>query len=177
MAVFKLVHAQQRTKSVTDFAKEIEELAPNANSQNANTRRKEMWKTRSTYTEDQIEDIVSTVIVGKYSMRKPDKTKSDISPRKNPNFPPNYTPHEPHKYPARGKTCAACNSETILQGPQHANPQQSVPPLKRRRKSATPGLWLHLLRSDSKPHRRCRGRPHSPQHDNTLSLHINGSQL
>ena len=32
-----------------------------------------------TYTEDQIEGTISRVIAGQYSMRKPDKTKSDTS--------------------------------------------------------------------------------------------------
>ena len=50
------------------------------------------------------------------------------------------TPHEPHKTSTQlvTKPVLLANNETILQGPKHANPKQSVPSVKQRRKSATP---------------------------------------
>ena len=167
------MHAQQGKKSITVFAKEIEELAPNANSQNANTRRKEMWKTRSTYKEDRIEGIVSTVIVGKYSMRKPNKTKSDISRRKCPNFPPHYTLHEPHNYPAHGKTCAVCKQRNRFAG----SPACKSTTVRALTEAEGEISYTYEDQTLSPTYIVEVGCIHITQHDNILSLHINGSQL
>ena len=166
------MHPQQGKKSITVFAKEIEELAPNANSQNTNTRRKEMWKTRSTYTEDRIEGIVSTLIVGKYSMRKPNKTKADINRRKCPNFPPHYTPHEPHKCPAHGKTCAACKQRNHFAG----SPACKSTTVRAFTEAEEEISYTYEDQTVSPTDIVEVGWIHITQHDNTLSLHINGSQ-
>ena len=123
------------------------------------------------YTEDQIEDIVSHVIAGKYSMRKPgktkpDKTKSDIS-RKCPNCPSHYTPHEPHKCPACGKTCVACKQRNHFVG-SPACKSTTVRTLSDAEEE------ISYIYEDQT---RSPGRIHTTQHDNTVSLHINGSQL
>ena len=229
MAVFKLIHAQQGTKSITVFAKEIEELATQCQfTERQYTKERAMKdaiifgtsderlrqealakdldypllmkaalgyeqsrKASGTikastaldtasnvmYTEDQIEDIVSRVIAGKYSMRKPgktkpDKTKSDIS-RKCPNCPSHYTPHEPHKCPAHGKTCVACKQRNLFAG-SPACKSTTVRALSGAEEEIS---YIYEDQTRSPADIVEVGCIHTTQHDNTVSLHINGSQL
>ena len=140
------------------------------------------------YTEDQIKDTVSCVIPGKYSMRKPRttkpaKTKSDIS-QKCPNCPnhksnqpkvpkSHYTPHQPHKCPAHGKTCAACKQQNHSAG-SLACKSTTVHALSEAEEEIS---YTYEDQTQSTADIVEVGRIHTTQHDNTVFLHINGSQL
>ena len=186
MAVFKLMRAQQGTKSITAFAKEIDELATQCQfterqymkeramkdaiffgtsderlrqealakdldypaimkaalgyeqSRKANGTIKAnttmVTEGNVMYTQEQIEGIVSRLIAGKYSTRKPEKPKTDATRCKYPNCPPHYRPQISAQPVAR--IVRHVHTKIILQGLQHANPRQSAPSLTRRRKPA-----------------------------------------
>ena len=225
MAVFKLMHAQQGTKSITAFAKEIDELATQCQfterqytkdramkdaiifgTSNEHLRQEALAKdleypalmkaalgyeqsrkasgtikanttmnaeSNVMYTQDQIEDIVSRVIAGKYSTRKPEKPKSDVSRRQCPNCPPHYRPHESNKCPARGKTCAACKQKNHFAG-SPACQATTVRALSEAQEEISYTFDEETLSSIDIVE---VGRIDTAQHDNTVSLHINGSQL
>ena len=106
-------------------------------------------------------------------MRKPDKTKpgktkSDTSRRKYPNCPPHYTPHEPHKCPAGGKTCAACKQRNHFAG---------SPACKSISEAEQKISYTYEDQTQSLADIVEVGHIHTTQHDNTVCLHINGSQL
>ena len=154
MAMYKLMHVQQGTKTFTQFAREVEELATQCQFDTVpytkegamkdaiifgtsdDKLRKEAlakdvdlttltktalgyeqsWKScgtmkttgepiqridkPSTYTQEQVDQIVACIMAGKYSSRVKDKDKS-TKPKKCPNCPSFYKPHEPNRCPAR----------------------------------------------------------------------------
>ena len=169
MAMYKLMHVQQGTKTFTQFAREVEELATQCQfdtvpytkerpmkdaiifSTSDDKLRKEdlakdvdlttltktalgyeqSWKscgtmkttgepiqcidTPSTYTQEQVDQIVACIMAGKYSSWVKDKDKS-TKPKECPNCPSFYKPHEPNRCPEKGKTCVVCKEKHHFAG-------------------------------------------------------------
>ena len=161
MAMYKLMHVQQGTKTFTQFAREVEELATQCQFDTVPYTKERAMKdaiifgtsddklhkealaknvdlttltktalgyelsqkscstmnttgepiqridTPSTYTQEQVDQIVARIMAGKYSSHVKDKEKS-TKPKKCPNCPSFYKLHEPNRCPAKGKTCIVC---------------------------------------------------------------------
>ena len=71
--------------------------------------------TPSTYTQEQVDQIIACIMVGKYSSRVKDKDKS-TKPKKCPNCPSFYKPHEPNRCPAKGKIFVVCKEKHHFAG-------------------------------------------------------------
>ena len=71
--------------------------------------------TPGTYTQEQVDQIVARIMVGKYSSWAKDKDKS-TKPKKCPNCPSFYKPHKPNRCPAKGKTCVVCKEKHHFAG-------------------------------------------------------------
>ena len=71
--------------------------------------------TPSTYAQEQVDQIVAHIMAGKYSSRVKDKDKS-TKPKKCLNCPSFYKPHEPNRFPAKGKTCIVCKEKHHFAG-------------------------------------------------------------
>jgi len=113
------------------------------------------------------------VIAGKYSMKNPEKPKSDVGQHKCPNCPPQYRPHKPHKCPARGKTCAAYKQKNYFAGSPTCK-STTIRALSEAQEELSNTYDEKSLSSIETVE---VDRIHSVHHDNTMSLHINGSQL
>ena len=112
------------------------------------------------------------MIAGKYSTRKPEKPKTDASRSKCPNCPPHYRHHESNKCLAFGKTCAVCKHKNHFAG-SRACQSMTVRALSNAQEETSYTYDEQTLSSIDIVK---VGRIVTAQQDNTVSLHINGSQ-
>ena len=177
LAVFKLMHTRQGNRTITEYSREVDELATQCQfdvkpytkaramkdamifgTSDEKLRQEALAKDfdytnliksglgyeqsrrasgamKSTldedvrqvsYTQDDVDNIVARVLAGKYSSRHQPTPEPDKSSAKCPNCPPHYRPHEKHKCPARGKTCAACKRKNHFAGSVACTSNNSV---------------------------------------------------
>ena len=113
------------------------------------------------------------MIAGKYSTKKPEKPKTDASRCKCPNCPPHYRHHESNKCLACGKTCAVCKHKNHFAG-SRACQSMTLLALSNAQEETSYTYDEQTLSSIDIVG---VGRIVTAQQDNTVSLHINGSQL
>jgi len=161
MAVFKLMHAKQGSRTFTEFFKEVEELATQCQfdtqpydknraikdaiifgTSDEKLRQESLGKDfnlqqlrqaalgyeqsrrstgaikgergedscRKLYSQEQVDDMIAKVTVGKYSAQKAKKGQ------KCNNCPPNYRPHGQGRCPATGRVCMSCKEKNHFAG-------------------------------------------------------------